>query len=246
MAGKFKTALLCVAALAVAGPVVAQPSLEARVKALEAKVGRLEDVGAIEKLQRAYGYYLDKKLSGEIADLWTENGSVEIAGRGVYVGRAHIERFFRDVLFAGAKGPTQGGLFNHMILQGIVDVDPDGLHAKGRWRAVQTLVVRGTPIYAEGPYEIAYVKEGGVWKIDQMHYYTTFDTDFRAPFVQPRPMNGPNKDFPPDEPQTVVYESWPGTYIPPFHYPNPVSGKPWTAERSKALQTNTPPGEVKP
>lgn len=227
--------------LALAGPVAAQPALEARLRALEAKVQRLEDVNAIEKLQRAYGYYLDKKLSGEIADLWTENGRVEIAARGVYIGKAHVESFFRDVLFRGKEGPTQGGAFNHMILQGIVDVEPDGLHAKGRWRAVQTLVVNGKPIMAEGPYENTYVKENGVWKIDRMHYFTTFDTDLRAPFATPMPMNGPNADFPPDAPRTIVYESWPGTYIPPFHYPNPVTGKPWTPERSKALQTNTPP-----
>jgi hypothetical protein len=33
---------------------------------------------------------------------------------------------------------------------------------------------------------------------------------------------------PPDLPPTVVYLTYPSYYIVPFHYPNPVTGKPWT------------------
>ncbi len=38
--------------------------------ALDEKVGRLEDIKAIENLQYAYGYYIDMLLYDEMADLF--------------------------------------------------------------------------------------------------------------------------------------------------------------------------------
>ena len=49
--------------------------------------------------------------------------------------------------------------------------------------------------------------------------------------------NGPSKDFPPDAPPSVKYDAFPGHYVPPFHYPNPVSGRPWTEEDSRKYST---------
>src|SRR4051794_9040325 len=45
-------------------------SLQAQLNALQKQVGLLEDKAAIEKLQRAYGYYLDKQLWSEITPLF--------------------------------------------------------------------------------------------------------------------------------------------------------------------------------
>ena len=41
-------------------------ALEAELAALEHELGLLEDTKAIKRLQRAYGYYVDKKLSRDI------------------------------------------------------------------------------------------------------------------------------------------------------------------------------------
>jgi len=41
--------------------------------------------------------------------------------------------------------------------------------------------------------------------------------------AQPAP--GPSREFPPDQPPTRVYGTYPKFYIPPFHFANPVTGR---------------------
>ena len=120
----------CVAALVavlLVGASRAQPAEDsaARLNALEAELGSLEheitlleDAKAIKRLQRAYGYYVDKKLSGEIAALFADDPgtTAEIGGSGVYVGKARIGEFYDRIM--GGEGLKPGQLYNHMILQG--------------------------------------------------------------------------------------------------------------------------------
>ena len=35
----------------------------------------------------------------------------------------------------------------------------------------------------------------------------------------------------------MKYDAFPGHYVPPFHYPNPVTGRPWTLEDTKKYST---------
>ena len=34
-----------------------------------------------------------------------------------------------------------------------------------------------------------------------------------------------SRDLPPDGPPKESYQVWPGVFVPPFHYRNPVSGR---------------------
>src|SRR5689334_13334194 len=79
-------------------PVVSQTpasidALAARAATLERDITQLEDVNAIKKLQRIYGFYTDKQLWSAAADLFSADGSIEVGGRGVYVGRDRIRAF---------------------------------------------------------------------------------------------------------------------------------------------------------
>jgi SnoaL-like protein len=201
--------------------------LEAELATLERDVQTLEDTKAIKRLQRAYGYYVDKKLSREIGALFADasDTTAELGGSGVYVGKARIAEFYDRVI--GGEGLKEGQLFNHMILQGVVHVAPGGATAKGRWRALIQIGEHGeNAVWAEGPYENEYVKENGVWKFSKVHWYQTFAAPYSPGWHKVSlPMDPPMTDFPPDRPPSVTYQSYPGAYQPPYHYKNPVSGR---------------------
>jgi hypothetical protein len=200
--------------------------LEAELATLEQEVQRLEDVKAIKRLQRAYGYYLDKRLSDQLTALFADapGTSVEYGNAGVYVGKARIGEYLEWLV---GTGPRDNELFNHIILQGVVHVADDGMTAKGRWRAlIQTGTQGDSAEWAEGPYENEYVKENGIWKLSKVHWYQTLAAPYDPGWhLAALPMNGIDEDFPPDAPPTEQYESYPGVYLPPYHYRNPVSGR---------------------
>jgi hypothetical protein len=222
-------------------PALAAPKidLEARLAALEARVQTQEDIEAINKLTRAYGYYVDKQLWHEVVDTFSDHAVVEIAGRGVYRDRKGVDDLFRGSMGGGEIGLKPGALFNHMILQGIVDVAPGGKTAKARWRAfVQIAGYKQFALWSEGTYENEYVKENGVWKISKMHFFSTYYTPFDQGWAKVgMPNNGPSKTYPPSAPQSVQYDVFPGHYVPPFHYPNPVTGRVWTQEDTLKYST---------
>jgi hypothetical protein len=203
-------------------------ALAARAAQLERDIARLEDVNAIKRLQRIYGFYTDKQLWSEAADLFSEDGTIEVGGRGVYVGPKRIREFLS--LF-GPETPQPKRLFDQMQLQPVIHVAPDGLTANGRWHVFAQEAVHGE--YANwglGVLENEYVKENGVWKIRRHHFYTTMYTPYEAGWGKEAiPNEGPSADLPPDRPPTVVYEAYPKSFVVPFHYDNPV-----TAPRPRA------------
>jgi hypothetical protein len=207
-----------------ADPAARLAALEAKLASLEQEMVLLEDTKAIKRLQRAYGYYADKKLSREIGELFAADATAEIGGLGVFVGKARIGELYDFLL---GDGLADGQLFNHMILQGVVHVAPDGNTAKGRWRALIQIGEHGkSAIWSEGPYENEYVKEDGVWKISKLHWYATLTAPYDPGWHRAQiPMDGPSPELPPDRPPSEVYQSYPSAYLPVFHYDNPVSGR---------------------
>lgn len=201
--------------------------LTGEVSELKIKLQRAEDYIAISKLQRIYGYYVDKSQADQIADLFSENATLEIAGRGVFVGLKRIREFMHFL-----PQLKEGLLFNHMILQPVIHIAPDGKSAKARCRAfVQVGMLNKSATWGEGVYENEYVKEDGKWKISKLHFYPTFYNDYYQGWDKPGiPLFKPFDELPPDLPPTEVYESYPGVYVPPYHYDNPVSGRKYHPE----------------
>jgi len=194
----------------------------AQLDALDKRITRLEDANAVEKVQRAYGYFVDKAQWTQLTDLFAKDATLEIGGRGVFIGKPHILDYMHGAF--GPDGIKEGQIINHMQFQAIADIDPDGVHAKQRMRAfVMSNGGWGLPLY-----ENDYVKEDGVWKIKTLHgpftMYTSWDGWAKSATPNTRP---DTFGEPPDLPPTVVYLTYPSYYIVPFHYPNPVTGRPW-------------------
>ena len=156
----------------------------------------LQDKDDVENLQAAYGYYFDKSMWGEVAALFSKDGTFEYGQRGVYVGAAHIRQGLKLI---GAEGPEVGKLNNHYQLQPVIHVAPDGMTAKARWRGMLQLGRQNASgAWGDAVYENDYVKEGGVWKIARLHAYITGVMDYEAGFKNSYPMEGPSAVLPPD------------------------------------------------
>lgn len=217
--------LLLAAALLLPAPAFAQQSVEVRLAAYRERVERLEDRDAIENLQAYFGYYFDKGLWDEVGDLFADDGSFEYGQRGVYIGK---DRIRRALLLFGPEQLGEGYLNNHMQLQSIITVAPDGRTATARWQGMVQLAEPGANgVWGVGIYENEYVKERGTWKIASLHFYMTALTDYDAGFMRSAlRMEGPSALFPPDKPPTEAYRAFPAAYIPPFSFDHPVTGEP--------------------
>jgi acetyl esterase/lipase len=186
---------------------------------------RLRDAQQIENLQRIYGYYLDRAMWDQLADLFAADGTIEMGQRGVYVGKHRI-RAFLDLL--GHHGLTYGWLNDHIQLQPVVDVAPDGKTARLRSRELDMTGVYGKwGKWSEGTYENTFVKQGGVWRFQSLHYYPTFITDYDKGWAKDaEPVPQASSTLPPDRPPSEIYAIYPKAFVPPFHYRNPVTREP--------------------
>jgi hypothetical protein len=221
-----RAALLLGLVAPLGSPALAQGGdVRTKLSAYQHRVQLLEDQDAIENLQGTFGYYFDKGLWNHAAALFAARGTFEYGQRGVYVGPARIQQ---AMLLFGPQGLAKGSLNNHMMLQPIVVVAPNGQTATGRWQGMVMLSQAGqNGKWGVGLYENEYVKEGGVWKFSKLHFYVTAMTDYDLGFAKYAiQMEGPSAVFPPDQPPTEVYRSFPNAYLPAFSYKHPVTGKP--------------------
>jgi hypothetical protein len=222
--------ILFVAALAVAAPAQAQ-SVDAQIEQLTQRVERLEGTRAVRKLQRAFGFYVDRGLWGEAADLFTDDGTIEIGIDGVYVGKDRIREYLRR-LHGGQEGLIYGQLNEWVTLQPAIAVATDGMSATARWRDLGMLgQYKQHAEWRDGIYENTYVREDGVWKIKSLHLYVNFVAPYERGWARLREDEGlvqseASKAFPPDRQPTESYQPFPAVQVPDFQARHPVTGRP--------------------
>src|SRR6187431_655879 len=83
----------------------------------------------------------------EVSDLFAEDATLEIGGRGVFVGKKRISEYLH---YLGKEGPQRGALYDHSQWQLVTHVSEDGSQAKQRLRA---LIMAGIPNAADAGLE---------------------------------------------------------------------------------------------
>jgi hypothetical protein len=224
------TVLPGAATAAEASDAVRIAQLRRRLAQLSSEADRIADANAVKRLQRAYGFYLDKGYWDEAADLFADDATMEVGIDGVYVGKARIREL---IIRHGGGNPGPGLPFGQlnlrMQLQPLVTVAANGLSAKGRWRELSmTGQFQQSASWGEGVYENEYVKDKGVWKISRLRFYPNFVAPYEigwAGLVSTTQdwRSEVAKRFPPDRPPTRLYQPFPAPFTPPFHYRNPVT-----------------------
>ena len=134
----------------------------------------------------------------------------------------------------GPQGLRDGELNDHVYLQTIVSVAPDGRTANARGvELIMSSAAGGRDgELSEGVFENTFIKQdgaeqNGTWKIQSVHFYPRMIVDAAAGWAKSaKPAPGPSKEFPPDRPPTAFYEIYPKFAVAPFHFDNPVTGKP--------------------
>jgi len=233
-------------------------ALEARIKELETRVKNLQtlqDVEEIKKLQKAYGYYLFKWMHEEVIDCFAKSPETILEWpQGTFKGADGPRRFFGNI------NTNEDPEFMHQMMQisGIVNVDPDGMTANGRWWGFGAMAIPAGSMevpggegvdqaIACGVYEMGYIKEDGVWKILKVKWVPVYAGAPGEGWVKPerrskgRPTSDTSGDlgFPeswkPDGPPAGINYSYPSGYILPFHYKHPVTGKETSEEKRNKL-----------
>lgn len=223
-------------------------NVQAALAGAQRTIERVKDFDEISNLESAYGFYLDKDLWRDLSDLFAKNGTMELAQRGVYKGRAHIYKFLLDVFGRGHSGPRPGFLGNHLQLQPVITLGPNGRTAKIRSRVLQQMAFGTRASIGAGIYENQAVKVRGIWKLAVDHVYNTLGANYIGgwSWAPSSYMPGESKTDPPDAPPTAKIAMFPVVYNIPFHYSNPVTGRrstptPWQDGTSPVARLADPP-----
>ncbi len=90
-------------------------SLEQQLNSLGQRITRLQDLTDIEIVQDAYGYYVDKAQWRSLADLFADDATLEIGGKGIFTGKARVFEYMNTGL--GPIGPRDNSLIDHQQFQ---------------------------------------------------------------------------------------------------------------------------------
>ncbi|MBO9602691.1 MAG: nuclear transport factor 2 family protein [Novosphingobium sp.] len=210
-----------------------------RLDGLESRITRLEDLNQIERLQRTYGYFVDKAQWSQLAELFTDDATLEIGGKGLFTGKDRVLAYMQ--LSFGKDGAKEGVLINHMQFEPVPDISADGTEGWIRSRAfVMANGGWGLPLY-ENEYRKG---TDGKWRISRLTGPFTMYAGWEDGWVKnATPNTWPDKfGPPPDLPPSIVYLTYPAYFVIPFHYPNPVTGRAFPPERGNVGAYAAPPG----
>lgn len=150
---------------------------------LEKRIGRLEDIQAIEQLLNRYVYMLVTmdfdNIFDECFSQTREDVSIQASDSGVYIGKEHVkERFFGK--FMGFVKTVPGAFTMHLASNVVIEVSEDGTKARSTALSpgCATDPQNREALWIWGTFMDDYIKEDGKWKI--LHH--AFVPLFRSPY----------------------------------------------------------------
>lgn len=196
--------------------------IEKQLNGLGDRIQRLQDLTEVEIVQDTYGYYVDKAQWRNLSELFADDATLEIGGKGVFLGRARVYEYMHVGL--GKLGPHDGSLIDHQQFQCLPTINADGVTAQIRCIAF----VMSSGGWGHNYYEDRFVKINGVWQFKKLRGPFNMYSGYKVGWLDNTILNTYPEKWPPwpDLPPTVIYLTFPNYYIEPFHYPNPVTGKP--------------------
>lgn len=131
-------------------------------ESLEARVQRLEDIEAIRRLKFRQMSTLDAADPVGVSQVYTEDALWEGGGE-TRDGRAVI----REVM---TRNMSRTPWFYHVVENAEIDVEPDGTHAKAKWKLLEWYRHEGKRYWMLGRFEDRYRKENGQWLIEHSQW----------------------------------------------------------------------------
>jgi hypothetical protein len=171
-----------------------------------------------------YGFYSDRKMWDDVADLFTANGTMELEQEGVYIGPKSIRHALEQF---GPQTLKEGEVNDELQLAPVVTVSADGRTATARGMQLGMTGVNNVGArWSTSIYESTFVKDGDTWKIASLHIYPRMKTDYAKGWAHDaQPARGPNQDFPADRPPTQKFSSYPTFFVPKIRFVNPGVAK---------------------
>ena len=187
---------------------------------LAARIQRLNDEAEVGRLQNAYGYYVDRRMWEDVADLFAPDGTLEAAEGPRLAGRAAIRAQLEKVAPAGL---TPGELNDHLQLDPVVTVDPGGQTAHVRGVDLGMVGREGGEAYwTFAVFENDFVKRNGIWMVQAMRLYPRAKTDFAKGWAESALPDYPLS--PAGETPAPSRLQYPAVAFPALRFANPATG----------------------
>ena len=133
-------------------------------ESLAARVQRIEDVKAIERVLLTYGRALDALDLETYASLFARNGEWS-GGLGTATGGpAGVLAFMKKNLGGGGPRPEGAPRSYHLMSNFVIDVDGDRATSWSRWTFIRPGTENSPAISVYGIYEDTLIRENGAWK----------------------------------------------------------------------------------
>ena len=202
----------------------AEVALSAERLAAEADLLLAE--GLVQNLQAAYGFYLDRKMYDDIVDLFADDAVFDIAGTGIFKGKAGVRRALARF---GASGLKKGELNDRPQLMPVITMAADGHSATLRNIEIGMTGQHGGDTWWSAAVQQFKFARGadGAWRITALHRYPRMRAAYADGWAKPlaaalvQPANAA-----PDGPSGLSDASFPRHKSPPVRFTASLAGEP--------------------